>query len=162
RPGMNLFANSIVALDSNTGEYKWHFQSVHHDIWDMDNVMSPVLADVMIDKKLRKVVIYGSKTGMYYILDRKDGSAPLGIDETPAKQAASPATWPTRPMPRHGPATAACVVDQQLGTAVPGDPNRALPNSPVGCLCDAPWDIPILSVPGHGGGANWNHQSFSP
>lgn len=161
RPGQNLFANSIVALDLKSGEYKWHFQSVHHDIWDMDNVMSPVLADVKIDGKDRKVVIYGSKTGMYYILDRKDGSAPLGIDEVPVKQDARQASWPTQPLPRQGAWTETCIVDQPLGTAIPGDPNRAVPNYTKGCLYDAHWDVPILSIPGHGGGANWNHQSFS-
>jgi outer membrane protein assembly factor BamB len=102
RPGLNLFANSIVALDLKTGEYKWHFQSIHHDIWDMDNVMAPVLADVKIHGKDRKVVVYGSKTGMYYILDRKDGSAPLGIDEVPVKQDARQASWPTQPLPAPG------------------------------------------------------------
>lgn len=162
RPGLNLFANSIVALDLTTGAYKWHFQSVHHDIWDMDNVMSPVLADVKIDGQLRKVVIYGSKTGMYYILDRKDGTAPLGIDEVPVKQDARQATWPTQPIPRQGAWTETCISDQPLGTAVPGDPNRAVPNYARGCLYDPHWDVPILSMPGHGGGANWNHQSFSP
>ncbi|RYE41993.1 MAG: dehydrogenase [Hyphomicrobiales bacterium] len=162
RPGLNLFANSIVALDLTTGKYKWHFQSVHHDIWDMDNVMSPVLANVKIGGQDRKVVIYGSKTGMYYILDRKDGSAPLGIDELPVKQDARQATWPTQPFPRQGPWTEMCVVDQPLGTAIPGDPNRAVPNYVKGCLFDPHWDVPILSMPGHGGGANWNHQSFSP
>jgi alcohol dehydrogenase (cytochrome c) len=161
RPGLNLFANSLVALDLKTGEYKWHFQSVHHDIWDMDNVMSPVLADVKIDGKDRKVVIYGSKTGMYYILDRKDGSAPLGIDEVPVKQDARQASWPTQPLPRQGAWTETCIVDQPLGTAIPGDPNRAVPNYVKGCLYDAHWDVPILSIPGHGGGANWNHQAFS-
>lgn len=161
RPGLNLFANSIVALDLKTGEYKWHFQSVHHDIWDMDNVMSPVLADVKIDGRERKVVIYGSKTGMYYILDRKDGSAPLGIDEVPVKQDARQASWPTQPLPRQGAWTETCIVDQPLGTAIPGDPNRAVPNYTKGCLYDAHWDVPILSIPGHGGGANWNHQAFS-
>ena len=162
RPGMNLFANSIVALDLKTGEYKWHFQSVHHDIWDMDNVMSPVLADVKINGQDRKVVIYGSKTGMYFILDRKDGSAPLGIDEVPVKQDARQATWPTQPIPRQGAFVETCIVNQPLGTALPGDPNRAVPNYKTGCLFDPHWDIPILSTPGHGGGANWNHQSFSP
>ena len=162
RPGLNLFANSLVALDLKTGEYKWHFQSVHHDIWDMDNVMSPVLADVKIDGKDRKVIIYGSKTGMYYILDRKDGSAPLGIDEVAVKQDARQATWPTQPIPRQGAWTETCVVDQPLGTAIPGDPNRAVPNYALGCLYDPHWDVPTLSAPGHGGGANWNHQSFSP
>ncbi|MBO9641517.1 MAG: PQQ-binding-like beta-propeller repeat protein [Pseudacidovorax sp.] len=162
RPGQNLFANSIVALDMDTGAYKWHFQSVHHDIWDMDNVMSPVLADVKINGADRQVVIYGSKTGMYYILDRRDGSAPLGIDEIPVKQDARQATSATQPFPRQGAWTETCVVNQALGTAVPGDPNRAVPNYVTGCLFDPHWDVPVLTIPGHGGGANWNHQSFSP
>ena len=161
RPGLNLFANSVVALDLKTGEYKWHFQSIHHDIWDMDNVMSPVLADVKIDGRDRKVLVYGSKSGMYFILDRKDGSAPLGIDERPVGQDARQASWPTQPFPRQGGWTENCVVDQPLGTAVPGDPNRAVPNYLRGCLYDAHWDVPLLTVPGHGGGADWNHQSFS-
>lgn len=162
RPGSNLFGNSIVALDLKSGEYRWHFQSVHHDIWDMDNVMAPVLADVRIHGRQREVVIYGSKTGMYYILDRRDGSAPLGIDELPVKQDARQASWPTQPVPRQGAWTETCVVDQPLGTAVPGDPNRAVPNYLQGCLFDAHWDVPLLSIPGHGGGADWNHQSYSP
>jgi len=162
RPGVNLYANSIVALDLKSGEYKWHFQSIHHDIWDMDNVMSPVLADVKIHGRDRKVVIYGSKSGMYYILDRRDGTAPLGIDEVPVKQDARQASWPTQPFPRQGGWTENCVVEQPLGTEVPGNPNRAVPNYVAGCLYDAHWDIPILSIPGHGGGADWNHQSFSP
>lgn len=161
RPGMNLFGNSIVALDLKTGEYKWHFQSIHHDIWDMDNVMAPVLADVVIEGKPRKVVVYGSKSGMYYILDRKDGSAPLGIDEVAVKQDARQASWPTQPFPRQGAWTETCVVDEPLGGPVPGHPARAVPNYVKGCLYDAHWDIPILSIPGHGGGADWNHQSFS-
>ena len=86
RGGENLFANSIVALDLKTGAYKWHFQSIHHDIWDMDNVMAPVLVDARIRGRERKLVVYGSKSGMYYILDRRDGSAPLGIDEVPVPQ----------------------------------------------------------------------------
>lgn len=162
RPGLNLFANSIVALDLKTGEYRWHFQSIHHDIWDMDNVMSPVLANVKIHGRDRQVVVYGSKSGMYFILDRRDGSAPLGIDELPVKQDARQASWPTQPFPRQGAWTETCVVDQPLGTAVPGDPNRAVPNYLRGCLYDAHWDVPLLSIPGHGGGADWNHQSFSP
>ncbi len=162
RPGMNLFANSIVALDLTTGAYKWHFQSIHHDIWDMDNVMAPVLADVKIEGQDRKVVIYGSKSGMYYILDRKDGSAPLGIDEVPVKQDPRQATWPTQPIPRQGAWTETCVSNQPLGTAIPGDPNRAVPNYAQGCLYDPHWDFPILTMPGHGGGADWNHQSYSP
>ncbi|TCC28925.1 PQQ-binding-like beta-propeller repeat protein [Kribbella speibonae] len=157
RGGQNLFANSIVALDLTTGEYRWHFQSIHHDIWDMDNVMAPVL----VDTPKHKLVVYGSKTGMYYILDRSDGSAPLGIDERPVPQEPRQQTWPTQPFPRQGGWTEQRPVEQPLGTAVPGDPNRAVPNFQVGRLYTPHWDEPILTIPGHGGGADWNHQSYS-
>lgn len=161
RGGDNLFSNSLVALDMTTGAYRWHFQSVHHDIWDMDNVMAPVLVDTRIRGRPHKLVVYGSKTGMYYILDRRDGSAPLGIDEVPVPQEPRQKTSPTQPFPRQGAWTETCVVDQPLGTSVPGNPNRAVPNYQRGCLFAAHWDVPILSIPGHGGGADWNHQSFS-
>ncbi|MEJ3745212.1 PQQ-binding-like beta-propeller repeat protein [Actinomycetes bacterium KLBMP 9797] len=161
RGGQNLFANSLVALDMRTGAYRWHFQSVHHDIWDMDNVMAPVLADVRIRGRRRKVVIYGSKSGMFFILDRVDGTAPLGIVERPVPQEPRQKTWPTQPFPVQGGWTEQRVVDQPLGTAVPGDPNRAVPNYERGALYDPHWDVPILSIPGHGGGADWSHLSFS-
>lgn len=161
RGGDNLFANSIVALDLNSGAYKWHFQSIHHDIWDMDNVMAPVLVDAKIRGRDRKLVVYGSKSGMYYILDRRDGSAPLGIDEVPVPQDPRQKSSPTQPFPRQGGWTENCIVDQPLGTSIPGNPNRAVPNYEQGCIYAAHWDIPILSIPGHGGGADWNHQSFS-
>jgi len=161
RGGLNLFSSSIVAMDMRTGAYRWHFQSIHHGIWDMDNVMAPVLVDVRIRGRQRKLVVYGSKCGMYYILDRTDGSAPLGIDEVPVPQDARQKTWPTQPFPRQGTWTEHRIVDQPLGTAVPGDPNRAVPNYVQGALYDPHWDVPVLSIPGHGGGADWSHQSFS-
>lgn len=162
RPGMNLFSSSIVAMDLKTGTYKWHFQSVHHNIWDMDNVMAPVLADVKVGGQVRKSVIYGSKSGMFFILDRQDGSSLLGIDEVPVSQDARQNTWPTQPFPRQGAWTETCVVDQPLGTAVPGDPNRAVPNYKRGCLYDAHWDTPVLSIPSQNGGADFGSMSFSP
>jgi PQQ-dependent dehydrogenase (methanol/ethanol family) len=161
REGQNLFSSSIVAMDLKTGQYKWHFQSVHHNIWDMENVMAPVLADVRIRGQVRKVVIHGSKCGMYYILDRTDGSAPLGIDEIPVPQDARQKTWPTQPFPRQGTWTEHTIVDEPLGTAIPGDPNRAVPNYIQGSLFTPHWDIPVLTTPGHGGGACWAAQSFS-
>jgi plastocyanin len=121
-----------------------------------------VLADVKIHGRDRKVLVYGSKSGMYFILDRKDGTAPLGIDEKPVKQDARQASSATQPFPRQGGWTENCIVDEPLGTAVPGNPNRAVPNYVKGCLYDAHWDVPILTIPGHGGGADWNQQSFSP
>jgi len=110
---------------------------------------------------MHKVVIYGSKSGMYFILDREDGTAPLGIVERPVPQEPRQKTWPTQPFPLQGGWTEQTIVDQPLGTSIPGDPNRAVPNYVRGSLYDPHWDEPILSIPGHGGGADWNHQSFS-
>jgi PQQ-dependent dehydrogenase (methanol/ethanol family) len=153
RPGQNLFANSIVATDAKTGAYKWHFQSVHHDIWDMDNVNAPVLADVTVKGKPRKAVIYGSKTAMWYILDRTDGTPLIGIDEKPVPQDARQNTWPTQPYPRGDAWMPLCVTDS--------GPARAVPNFKRGCLYSAHWDEPVLSIPGQGGGGDWSHVSFS-
>lgn len=153
RGGQNLFANSIVAMDLKTGAYKWHFQSVHHDIWDMDNVMAPVLANITVKGQPRKAVVYGSKTGMYYILDRTDGSPLIGIDEKPVPVDPRQKSWPTQPFPRGGGFVPTCPTKE--------GPARAVPNFKTGCLFTAHWDEPILSFPGQGGGADWNHQSFS-
>jgi PQQ-dependent dehydrogenase (methanol/ethanol family) len=153
RGGQNLFANSIVAMDAKTGEYRWHFQSVHHDIWDMDNVMAPVLADISVKGVPRKAVVYGSKTGMYFILDRRDGSPIIDIEERPVPVDARQKSWPTQPYSRGGPFIPNCPTTE--------GPARAVPNFKTGCLFVAHWDEPILSFPGQGGGPDWNHQSFS-
>jgi PQQ-dependent dehydrogenase (methanol/ethanol family) len=166
RPGSNLYTSSIVAMDLKTGEYKWHFQSVHHGIWDQDNVMAPVFADIKVKGQDRKVLAYGSKSGMYYILDRKTGEAPLGISERPMPQDARQLTWPTQPVPDQGGYLEQCVTPPDLGGPIPGDPNRAVPNYVMGCQYAAFWsqttERPILTTPSHNGGANWSAQSFSP
>src|SRR3569833_1722548 len=98
---------------------------------------------------------------MYFILDRTDGSAPLSIDEVPVPQDARQKTWPTQPFPRQGGWTEHRVVWQPLGTTVPGDPNRAVPNYRRGAKNNPHKDEPEHSIPGHGGGACWNAHSFS-
>jgi plastocyanin len=113
------------------------------------------------DGKLRKLLVLGGKGGMFFILDRTDGSAPLGIDERPVPVDPRQASWPTQPYPRQGGWTENCVVNQPLGTEVPGDPNRAVPNYVQGCLYSDHFDIPMLAIPGHGGGADTNQKSFS-
>jgi alcohol dehydrogenase (cytochrome c) len=161
RPGINLFSSSVVALDLKTGAYKWHFQMVHHDHWDMEN-MGIVLVDVPINGQMRKLVFVTGKTGQAYILDRYDGSAPLGIDEVPVPTDARQNSWPTQPRPRQGGWTESCPVTEPLGGPVPGSPNRAVPNYPLGCLWAEHWDgAPVLSFPGHGGGADTSQPSFS-
>ena len=71
-----------MALDLKTGAYKWHFQSIHHDVWDMDNVHPPLLADVAIDGQTRKAIYYGSKSAHLFVLDRANGKPVLPVDES--------------------------------------------------------------------------------
>jgi quinohemoprotein ethanol dehydrogenase len=95
RPGKNLFAASIVALDLNTGKLKWYFQQVHHDIWDYDSA-SPV---VLFDAGGKQGIAQASKTGWLYMLDRATGQPLYGIPETPVPQDAAQKSWPTQPIP---------------------------------------------------------------
>jgi len=155
RGGANLFANSIVALDARTGKRRWHFQSVHHDIWDLDNVMAPVLADLKIDGAWKKAVIYGSKTGLTYILDRINGDPLIGVEERPVPQEPAQKTWPTQPYPVGDPIVPLCASRDA------GDATRVPPNYGVGCLFTPHTDLPIVKSPGTGGGAVWGAQSFN-
>jgi quinoprotein glucose dehydrogenase len=101
RPGANLFGNSIVAIDVKTGQRKWHFQMVHHDIWDYDTPMSPNLMDVTVNGQRRKVVAQTTKQGWVYTFDRVTGEPIWPMPETPVLQSDVPGeqTWPTQPIP---------------------------------------------------------------
>ncbi|MGQ0702327.1 MAG: outer membrane protein assembly factor BamB family protein [Gemmatimonadales bacterium] len=101
RPGANLFGNSIVAIDVKTGKRKWHFQMVHHDIWDYDTPMAPNLFDVTIDGKVRKVVAQTTKQGWMYVFDRATGEPIWPIVETPVPKSEVPGerSWATQPIP---------------------------------------------------------------
>ncbi|MEI3847743.1 MULTISPECIES: outer membrane protein assembly factor BamB family protein [unclassified Microbacterium] len=128
RPGDNLFSTTMVAVDASTGAYKWHYQSIHHDVWDMDNVHPPTLADIEIDGAERKVVFYGSKSGHQFVLDRTNGQPALPVTEkemiTDSRQLHSE----TQPFPEHR-LLPECLVWQKLDPDnIPGDPWRAVPN----------------------------------
>jgi len=101
RPGSNLFANSIVAIDVHTGKRKWHYQFVHHDIWDYDIPMAPNLLDVTIDGQPRKIIAATTKQGWVYTFDRVTGQPIWPMPETPVMQSEVPGekTWPTQPIP---------------------------------------------------------------
>ena len=99
RPGDNLFANSVVAIDAKTGEYRWHFQEVHHDIWDYDAPNPVILFDAEIDGKMRKGVAQAGKTGWVYLLDRVTGEPLIGIEEKPVMQEPKQHTAATQPYP---------------------------------------------------------------
>ena len=101
RPGDNLFGNSLVALDVKTGQRKWHFQMVHHDIWDYDTPMAPNLMDVTIDGRPRKIITQPTKQGWLYTFDRVTGEPIWPMPETPVLQSDVPGeqTSPTQPIP---------------------------------------------------------------
>jgi quinoprotein glucose dehydrogenase len=105
RPGDNLFTESLVAVDLHTGKRKWHFQFVHHGVWDFDLPCAPILADVAIDGKPMKIVAVPSKQGFVYVFDRRTGQPVWPIVERPVEQTAVPGekTSPTQPFPTKPP-----------------------------------------------------------
>jgi quinoprotein glucose dehydrogenase len=106
RPGDNLYGNSVVALDAKTGQRKWHYQMVHHDIWDYDTPMAPNLLDVTIAGRPRRVIAQTTKQGWIYVLDRVTGEpiwpiveTPVQASEVPGEEAARTQPIPTKPAP---------------------------------------------------------------
>jgi len=105
RPGDNLDADSVVALDAETGHRAWRFQTVHHDVWDYDLASAPALATIAIEGQQRDAVIQGTKTGLVFVLDRATGRPLLPVEERPVPQHGVPgeALSPTQPFPRELP-----------------------------------------------------------
>jgi alcohol dehydrogenase (cytochrome c) len=152
RRGDNLFSSSILALDAKTGTYRWHFQQVHHDIWDYDSPAPITLFDLPIDGVMRKGLAQASKTGWVYILDRVTGEPLIGIDERPVPQEPRQATAATQPYPRG---------DAFIPQSIPIPPEgRKLVNE--GRIFTPFWTDPVLVKPGVGGGANWPPSSYDP
>lgn len=101
RHGENLYGNSIVALNAETGERVWHFQQIHHDIWDWDNPTSPILLDVNVDGRPVKALVQLTKHAFAYAFDRETGEPLWPIEERPVPQTDVPGEWtsPTQPFP---------------------------------------------------------------
>ena len=108
RPGDNLFAESLVCVDLKTGRRKWHFQLVHHPIWNFDISAAPILADINVDGRAIKAVAQPTKQGYLYVFDRITGKPVWPIEERPVPQSDVPGekTSPTQPFPTKPPAYA--------------------------------------------------------
>jgi quinoprotein glucose dehydrogenase len=106
RPGANLFAESLVAVDLNTGQRKWHFQFVHHGIWDMDMSAAPILADITVNGRPIKAVAVPTKQAFLYVFNRETGEPVWPIEERPVPKGDVPGEWysPTQPFPTRPPA----------------------------------------------------------
>ena len=105
RPGWNLFSNSLVAIDVRTGERAWHFQMVHHDLWEYDTVGPPTLGEIVVDGRRIRAVMQPSKTGFVYVFDRVTGEPVWPIEERPVPQSTVPGevSSPTQPFPTKPP-----------------------------------------------------------
>ncbi len=173
RPGANLFANALVALDITTGERQWHHQLIHHDIWDWDNPSAPVVADL---PNGRKVVMQVSKQSWVYTYDRRTGEPIWPIEELPVPSGDVPGEWysPTQPFPtKPAPFDRQGVTEEDLIDFTPAlraealeaiadfrlSPNLYTPPS----LADAPDGTKgTLSLPSATGGANWEGSALDP
>jgi alcohol dehydrogenase (cytochrome c) len=159
RVGDNLFTASIVALEAQTGKYRWHYQQVHHDIWDYDSANPVVLFDESRDGQVRKGLVEVSKTGFAYILDRVTGKPLVPIEERPVPQEPRQATAGTQPYP-----VGDAIVPQEIDIAPEGawlDPATGqLPNH--GRLFTPFWTQPVTLKPAGRGGANWPPSAYDP
>ena len=149
RAGDNLFTASIVALDVYTGEYRWHFQQVHHDLWDFDAPNPVVLFDLDYNGVPRKGLAQAGKTGWVYILDRTNGEPLVGIEERPVPQEPRQATAATQPYP-----VGDAFVTQTLD--IPPEGFTMVNN---GAIFTPFWDDPVLLRRSE---ANWPPSTIDP
>ena len=174
RKGDNLFAESIVALDARTGERKWHFQAVHHGLWDYDFPCAPNLADVTVDGKPRKILAQVSKQGFTYVLDRVTGEPIWPIEERPVPQTTVPGEWssPTQPHPTKPPAfERQGVTEDDLIDFTPELRQMAL-DTVKDYVLGPIFTPPVLTgqdgkkgtlmLPSAAGGANWRGAALDP
>jgi len=153
RAGDNLYAASMLAIEAKTGKYRWHFQQVHHDIWDYDAVNPVVLMDVTIGGRVRKAIAEVGKTGWAYILDRTNGKPLVGIDEKPVPQEPRQATAKTQPFPRGDAIVPQLIEIAPEGSALVNDGRIFTPF--VGAN-------PTIVAPGIWGGASWPPSAYDP
>jgi quinohemoprotein ethanol dehydrogenase len=152
RPGDNLFTVSVLALDIKTGAYRWHYQMVHHDIWDYDASNPVILFDLDYKGAPRKGLVQAGKTGFLYILDRLTGEPLVGIEERPVPQEPRNATAATQPYPVGDP-----FVPHEVRMAPEG---YTLVNQ--GRIFTPFWTDPVVVSPGLAGGANWPPSAVDP
>ena len=170
RLGNNLFANSILALDAATGKLIWHYQTVHHDVWDKDLPSAPVLATVNKDGKEIEVVVQVTKTGFLFVLDRATGKPVYPIEERPVPtetDLAGERLSPTQPYPGFYPAyTRQSITEADLNKYAPDSSYLDIKNRLIeykgGKLFTPPSKNPIIIFPGMQGGAEWGGPAFDP
>ncbi|MEO7157402.1 MAG: pyrroloquinoline quinone-dependent dehydrogenase [Vicinamibacterales bacterium] len=168
RPGQNLFAESLVCLDANTGKRKWHYQIVHHGLWDYDPASAPNLVTITVDGKRIDAVVQLTKQGWAFVFDRVTGKPVWPIEEraVPRSDVPGEASWPTQPFPSKPPAfeSQGVTLDDAFD-ATPEWKDKAaaeLKKFRLGPIYTPPSLQGTVTLPGVWGGANWGGGAFDP
>jgi len=174
RPGSGLFGESLVALDLKTGRRKWHYQLVHHGIWDMDIPSAAILADLNVNGRMIKAVAQPTKQAWLYVFDRLTGEPVWPIEERPVEKGTVPGEWysPTQPFVTKPPAfDRQGISEDELIDFTPelhAEAVKLSKNYRLGPLFTPPvestWPGPLgtIFVPGSAGGANWMGGALDP
>lgn len=176
RKGQNLFANCVLALDAATGKHIWHYQTLHHDLWDMDNPAPPNLITITRDGKKTDAVAQITKTGFLFILDRDSGKPLFPVDEVPVPDSSTlpgEKPWPTQPVPRlPKPFGLGVFTEADINPFVP-DASQAIVRKrlaqlengnhlPAGNRFLPPSEKGTLVFSGFGGGGEWGGAAYDP
>jgi len=166
RPGSNRYANSIVALRAATGEVVWHFQTVHHDLWDYDNASPPSLVTLVRGARRIPAVVQATKTGMLFVLNRETGEPLVPIEErsVPASDVRGERSWPTQPFSAIALSPHGVTVDEAWGA---DDTDRAACRALFAELRNEGIFTPpslrgTLVRPSNIGGAHWGGLAWHP
>jgi len=169
RPGNNLFGNSLLALDANTGKLKWYFQAVHHDLWDYDFPQAPKLLTIHKDGKAIPIVAQASKQGFLYVFNRITGKPIWPIDEKPVPQSDVPGekTSPTQPFPSWPKPFARQtftedMIDPHIPQADQDKLHALFQKTRHEGIFTPPSIQGTIQMPGHNGGANWGTTAVDP
>jgi quinoprotein glucose dehydrogenase len=174
RPGAGLFGESVVAVDLTSGKRKWHYQLVHHGIWDMDIPCAPILIDITVNGRAIKALAQPTKQGWLYTFDRVTGQPVWPIEERPVPKGDVPGEWysPTQPFPTKPPAydRQGVSLDDLLDFTpeLKAEAVKIASRYKIGPIFTPPvvstWPSPLatLMLPSAGGGVNWHGGSFDP
>ncbi len=171
RHGDNLFGTSLVALNAHTGDYVWHFQLVHHDIWDFDNAAPPTLFDIVHGGETIPAVATIAKAGILFLLDRRTGEPVYGVEERPVAASEVPGEMaaPTQPFPlKPEPLARVSMTLDEIAQLTPEHTEWCRNfieenNIGVGGPYNPPgWNRPTVTFPGTNGSVNYGGVSYNP
>ena len=170
RRGDNLFGNCLLALDARTGKRLWHFQNVHHDLWDYDNAAAPKLVTVQHNGKPLEVVAQAGKTGFLYVFERKTGKPLWPIEERKVPQSEVPGEFssPTQPFPTKPPPFARqSMTPEEVNPFISPEEQAKLQQlvreaANEGVFTPSSHLRPHIQFPGAWGGANWGSTAGDP